>query len=158
MEDDKRKALIAQYREGYAEVATALLKITDEELDRRPAPGKWSVREIVHHLGDSEMTAAVRLRLLLAQERPAIQAYDQEEFARKLHYERPHESSLALFRYAREATAELLERLSPADWSREGTHSEIGAFGVEKWLEIYAPHAHKHAAQIRAARGEVRKE
>lgn len=157
MDEDTRKVLIAQYRDGYAEVARALLKITNEELDRRPAPGKWSVREIVHHLGDSEMTGAVRLRMLLAQDRPAIQAYDQEEFARRLHYERPHETSLALFQYAREATAELLERLSPADWLREGTHSELGTFGVEKWLEIYAPHAHKHAAQIRAARGEVLK-
>ena len=158
MDEDKRKALIAQYRDGYAQIAEALLKITDEELERRPGPDKWSVREIVHHLGDSEMTAAVRLRLLLAQDRPVIHGYDQDEFARRLHYDRPHESSLALFRYARETTAELLERLTPAEWRREGTHSEIGAFGVEKWLEIYAPHAHKHAAQIRAARGEVRKQ
>ena len=156
MTDEKRKALIAQYRDGYSAVADALLKITNQELDARPAPGKWSVREIVHHLGDSEITAAVRLRLLLAQERPAIQGYDQDEFARRLHYDRPHETSLELFRYARESTAEILERLSSADWRREGTHSELGPFGVDKWLEIYAPHAHKHATQIRAARGTVR--
>ena len=132
MDDRKRKELIAQYRDGYNAVAEALLKITEEELDTRPAPEKWSVREIVHHLGDSEMTAGVRLRLLLAQERPVIQAYDQDEFARRLHYDRPHETSLELFRYARQATAELLERLSPADWKREGTHSELGSFGVER--------------------------
>lgn len=158
MDDQKRKALVAQYRDGYNEVAEALLKITPDELDGRPAPGKWSVREIVHHLGDSEMTAAVRLRLLLAQERPQIQAYDQDEFARRLHYDRPHETSLELFRYARESTAELLERLEAADWRREGTHSELGPFSVERWLEIYAEHAHKHATQIRAARGAVKKQ
>ena len=157
MDEDKRKALIAQYRDGYAQIAEALLKITDEELERRPGPDKWSVREIVHHLGDSEMTAAVRLRLLLAQDRPVIHGYDQDEFARRLHYDRPHESSLELFRCVRLATAELLDRLEPADWLREGTHSESGRYTVETWLKIYADHAHRHARQIRAARAAVEK-
>ena len=157
MDEATRKALIAQYRDGYATVAETLLKITDEELDARPAPGKWTVREIVHHLGDSEMIAAVRLRMLLGQDRPTIQGYDQDEFARRLKYDRPHATSLELFRYARESSAELLERLTPADWQRAGTHTELGPYSVDKWLEIYAAHAHKHATQIRAARGAVRK-
>ena len=152
MDQEKRNELIAQYRDGYSVVAEALLKITPEELDARPRPGAWTPREIVHHLADSEMTSAVRLRRLLAEERPVIQGYDQDEFARRLHYDRPHEASLELFRYARMSTAELLERLQPADWLREGTHSESGAYGVETWLTIYSEHAHKHARQIRAAR------
>jgi len=152
MDTQQRQELIEQYRLGYAAVAEALLRITDEELAARPGPGRWCAREIVHHLADSEMTAAVRLRLLLAEDRPAIKAYDQDEFSRRLHYDRPHEASLELFRWARESTAALLERLSPEDWLREGTHSELGAYSVEKWLQIYAAHAHKHASQIRAAR------
>ena len=67
------RQLIAQYRDGYRAVAEALLKITPEELDGRPGPGKWTAREIVHHLADSEMTAAVRLRRLLAEDRPGNQ-------------------------------------------------------------------------------------
>ena len=106
------------------------------------------MREIIHHLADSEMTAAIRLRLLIATDRPVIQAYDQDAFARRLHYDRPHQSSLEAFRYSRETTAQLLERLSEEEWLREGTHSEVGAFGVTKWLEIYAVHAHRHARQI----------
>ena len=98
------------------------------------------------------MTAAIRLRLLLAEDRPTIHGYDQEEFARRLHYDRPHEASLEAFRYARECTAQILERLTEADWLREGTHSEVGSYGVEKWLEIYAQHAHSHARQIVDAR------
>jgi hypothetical protein len=149
---EERKKLIAQYRDGYAAITEALLKITPEEHDRRPGPGRWSTREVVHHLADSEMTAAVRLRLLLAEDRPTIHGYDQDEFARKLHYDRPHETSLELFRWARESTAELLERLSPEEWVREGTHEEAGAYGVERWLTIYAGHAHRHARQIGEAR------
>src|SRR5688500_11217200 len=99
MDHDERTRLIAQYRDGYAAIAEALLKITPEELDARPGPGRWTPREIVHHLADSEMTSAVRLRRLLAEDRPAIVGYDQNEFARRLHYDRPHESSLELFKF-----------------------------------------------------------
>jgi DinB family protein len=155
MDQNERERLIAMYRDGYRVVVEALHGISSEELDARGAPGKWSAREIVHHLGDSEMTAAVRLRLLLAQDRPEIQGYDQEEFARRLYYDRPHETSLEAFRWARESTAELLERLTPAQWVREGTHTESGRFGVEQWLEVYGPHAHRHAQQILAARDAV---
>ena len=152
MDSNERTQLIAQYRDGYRAVAEALLRITPEELDARPGEGRWSARDVVHHLADSEMSAAVRLRQLLAEDHPTFQRSDQDAYSRRLHYDRPHESSLELFRYAREATAELLERMSPEDWAREGIHSTAGPFGAERWLQIYAGHAHKHARQIRAAR------
>jgi hypothetical protein len=155
---EERKKLIELYRGGYAAVAEALLKITDEEVARKPGPGRWSVREIVHHLADSEMTAAVRLRLLIAQDRPTIHGYDQDEFARRLYYDRPHEASLELFRVVRQSTAEILDRLTPAEWVREGIHTEAGPYGVEAWLKTYADHAHKHARQIRIARDAAAKQ
>src|SRR6187455_628687 len=118
MDTATRKQLIDRYKDGYRVVAEALVGITDEELDRRPAPDKWSAREIVHHLADSEMTAAVRLRLLIATERPSIVGFDQEEFARRLYYNRPIEASLDAFKAARKTTAEILERLTEAQWTR----------------------------------------
>lgn len=157
MDQKERETLIEQYRGGYAAIVEALMRITPEELDGRAAPGRWTVREIVHHLADSEMTAGIRLRRLLAEDRPEIKGYDQDEFARRLHYDRPHETSLELFKSVRDSTAELLERMQPADWLREGTHSEVGRYTTETWLTIYGPHAHKHALQIRAARDAARK-
>jgi hypothetical protein len=149
---EERKKLIELYRNGYAVVSDALLKVTPEEVDFKPDATRWSVREIIHHLADSEMTAAVRLRLLIAQDRPTLQGYDQDEFARRLYYDRPYEASLELFRLARQSTVEILDRLTPAEWVREGTHSEVGPYGVESWLKTYSEHAHKHARQIRIAR------
>jgi hypothetical protein len=156
MNPEQRKTLIAQYRDGYRVVAEALAGATDEELDAHPAPGKWSAREIVHHLADSEMTSAIRLRLLLAADRPHITGYDQDEFARRLHYERPIEASLDAFKAARRTTVEIMERMSEADWIREGTHSEHGRYTAETWLTIYSCHAHDHATQIRVARASAR--
>ena len=99
------------------------------------------------------MTSAIRLRLLIASPSANIVGYDQEAFAVRLHYDRPIAASLEAFRWARVSTAEILDRLSEDDWARAGTHSETGAYSVLRWLEIYAEHAHKHAAQIRRARG-----
>jgi DinB superfamily len=156
MDISERDRLIALYRDGYRAVVEALHGATEEQLAARPSAGKWSAREIVHHLADGEMTAAIRLRLLIAEERPVIQAFDQDLFVERLHYDRPHESALEAFRYARETTAQLLERLDEQEWLREGTHSTIGRFTVTRWLEIYAPHAHSHARQIVEALGRAK--
>jgi hypothetical protein len=155
MDHDTRQRLIRQYRDGFDAVKAALAGATDAELDARPGPGQWSAREIVHHLADSEMTSAIRLRKLIAEDRPVIHGYDQEEFARRLYYDRPIDASLEAFRWARASTVELLDRLTPAQWAREGTHTESGHYSVTRWLEIYAVHAHNHADQIRRARASV---
>ena len=63
-----------------------------------------------------------------------------------------HYETLEAFRAVRHATAEILDQMTDAQWARQGTHSESGRYSPERWLEIYAPHAHTHAEQIRKAR------
>ncbi len=148
-----RDVLIARYREGPSVLEQALAGITAQELDRRPAPAQWSPREVVHHTADSETMSAIRLRRLLAEDRPVIHGYDEMEFSRRLHYrDRPVGPSLAAVRAARETSADILDRLSEADWARAGTHVESGSYSVNDWLRIYAAHCHDHADQIRRAR------
>ena len=150
MSPSERVALIARYKSGYDEVARALDGFPAAGLTAHPIPGKWSAAEIVHHLADSETTSALRLRKLLVEAHPILHGYDQDEWARRLRYQaRPIEPSLAAFRAARETTAQLLERMDAADWRRHGWHSESGPYSVDRWLEIYAAHAHGHADQIR---------
>lgn len=152
MDTAERQRLIDQYREGIAEVHRALDGATTEELDRRPAPSEWTAREVAHHLADSETMSTIRLRRLLAEDEPRIQAYDENEFARRLHYDRPIDDSLAVFAAVRTANAGLLTALSEPEWQRTGTHSDDGPYSVETWLRIYAAHGHDHADQIRRAR------
>jgi hypothetical protein len=102
-------------------------------------PGKWSAREIVHHLGDSESFSAGRLRKLLVEDNAVIQGYDQDEYAEKLRYnERDMAPALEAFRSARETTTQLLGLMNEDDWQREGTHTESGRYTIENWLRIYA--------------------
>jgi hypothetical protein len=135
-------------------VVDALGGISDAELDANRGQEDWTPRQIVHHLADSEMTSAIRLRKLLAEDHPTIQGYDEPVFARVLHYaDRPIEAALDAFSAARRTTAEILARMTDADWGRSGTHTESGPYSAEDWLEVYAAHAHDHACQILRARG-----
>lgn len=152
MNTTERQQLLARYAGGYEAVLDALRGITEQELDRGAEAGGWTPRQIVHHLADSETTSYIRVRRLLAEEQPVILSYDEELFARRLHYNRPIDASLEVLRAVRRATLSLLERLNEAEWARCGSHSEQGPYGVEDWLEIYAAHAHDHADQIRRAR------
>ena len=153
MNTEERKLLIEKYSAGYQEVMNALDGFPAESLAAHPIPGKWSAREIVHHLADSESTSAIRLRRLLVEDKPLIQGYDQDQFASKLRYnERDMAPSLEAFRAARATTAQLLSLMSEEEWKREGVHSESGRYTMEDWLAIYAAHAHNHAAQIQRLR------
>lgn len=149
MDTVTRSALIAKYKAGYGEVVKALDGFPAGKLTERPFPGKWTAAEIVHHLADSETHSAIRIRKLLVEPTPVIQAYDQEEWAKRLHYQaRDIGPSLLAFRAARETTGQLLDLMDEADWRKLGWHSEAGSYHSERWLEIYAEHAHGHAAQI----------
>ncbi len=153
----ERAALVARYRDGADVFAAAVAGLSVEELDARPFEGEWTVREIAHHLADGELNSAVRLRRLIAEDRPTLPGYDEMEFSRRLHYgERPIGPSLAAMRAARAATLEILERLTDAEWARTGTHTEQGPYSVEAWLRDYAPHPHDHAEQARRVLEAVR--
>ena len=153
MEAEERRRMITKYREGPAEVDRALEGITERELDFRAGDDEWTPREVVHHLADSEMTSAIRIRRLIAEDEPVIVGYDQEEFARRLYYGRPIEGSLLALAGARASTADFLDEFQECDWERFGSHTEFpGPFTVIGWLEYYAEHAHDHADQIRRSR------
>lgn len=155
----ERQQLIKQYELGFDEVERALADFPHAQLTARPIPGKWSACEIVHHLADSEMRAAIRLRQLLTEDRPVIQSYDQELYAARLNYNaRDIAPALEAFRSARATTAQLLAHMTEEDWAREGTHPEHTHYTAADWLEIYAAHAHNHAAQISRLREALKAE
>lgn len=148
----ERQKLRQRYQNGHAAVVTSLAGITEAELDERPAADAWTPREVVHHLADSETNSYIRLRKLIAEDNPAVMAYDEAEWARRLHYGRSIEPSLAVLKAVRDASAQLLDTLTPTDWQRSGTHPEHGVYSIDTWLEVYAAHALDHAEQIQRAR------
>jgi len=150
MTPEERQSLINQYASGFADVVEALRSIPPSSLTAHPIAGKWSAAEIVHHLADSEMTSAIRIRRLLCEDHPTIQGYDEAHYARRMDYNsREIGPSLEAFRAARISTLPVLSAMTPADWLREGTHTESGRYTSEDWLRSYGNHARDHAEQIR---------
>lgn len=113
------------------------------------APGKWSIRDVVAHLADSELVGGWRLRLVLAQDRPPLTGYDQDLWSSRLRY---HEvdvrDALEQFAVLRRANLRLWSSLTAADLSRVGLHSERGEESLERLRALYAAHDLLHIRQL----------
>ena len=118
MDAKHRTELLQKYRTGHQAVVDSLANLRDEELDHSAVADEWTPRQIVHHIADSEMTAAIRLRMLVTEDQPQIKGYDEKDYARVLTRDRPIGPSLEAVHAARESTLQILERLSDDEWRR----------------------------------------
>lgn len=149
----KLAELLERFRRGAELVAVASLGASGAQLDYVPAPGAWSVRQIMCHLGDAEMVGGVRFRRVVAEENPVLETYDQNAWATNLHYENRRISrALELFRKLRGENYELLSQLPEQAFARTGNHTELGVVTLGDLLRLYAEHAEKHVRQIQAVR------
>ncbi len=145
----ERERLFTRFASGAPAVRTALTRLPAQAVDWRPAPGKWSAREIVWHCADAEMCTAARIRYLVCDKAPLIPWYDEAAWARKLDYQAlPLEPALELMTMVRANTTLLIRTLPPKAWKAEGWHTLHGRFTAEDWLRYYAGHLHRHARQI----------
>lgn len=147
MNSTERDALIEVYRNGHGAILGLLSGVDAAQMDRRIG-AEWCGREIVHHLADTELFRSVRLRQLLSQDQPVIQALDEVRLVERTYYTRPAGLSLAVFDAAARSNLELLASLVPADWARAGTHTEFGPFTMGMWLQRAADHLTEHAQQL----------
>jgi hypothetical protein len=147
----ERKHLIEQYADGPARLDRALAAVPADARRWRPAPGEWSVHEVVWHCADSETNAAARIRYVVGEPDPLVLGYDENVWAVTLDYHGlPLEPALAVVRAVRASTTLVIQRLPPAAWTREGRHTASGRYTAEDWLRIYAEHLDDHARQIEA--------
>ena len=149
--------LLERFRRGAELVAVSITGAAGSEVDFVPEPGKWSIRQIVAHLADAEIVATMRLRQIIAENNPKLEAFDQDAWTRNLDYARRKPSqSLETFRRIRGENYELLKELPESAFERAGLHSERGRVTLQQFLQGYAEHAESHAAQLRARRAEFK--
>lgn len=119
------------------------------KLQKRPAPDKWSVTEILAHLGDTEIVVGWRTRSILGAPGTPIQAFDQDAWAATGHYaKRDVRKCLEQFRAAREANLALLKSLTPEQWKHHGMHAERGEETIEHISKMIAGHDINHLQQV----------
>jgi len=149
---------LERFRRGAEVLATVLTGAAGEEVDFVPAPGKWTIRQIMAHLADSELVGAHRLRLVVAEDNPTLTAFDQDAWTRNLDYARRKPTqSLDTFRRLRAENYELLKELPESAFDRVGSHTENGPMSLRSLLAGYAGHAESHARQLQAIRAEYKK-
>ncbi len=121
------------------------------KLRKRPAPGKWSVAEIVAHVADTELVAGFRMRLILGAPGTPIVPFDQDAWVTALHYDkRDARKALEQFRALREANLALLKTLTREQWKQHGVHAERGPETIETIVNMFAGHDINHIKQIEA--------
>lgn len=132
-----------------------LLKgISPAKARRRPAPGKWSIAEIVAHLGDTELVGGYRIRMILGAPGTPIQAFDQDDWAAALQYQkRDVKKSFEQFRVLREANLRLLKSLTQEQWKQSGMHAERGEESIGTIVRMFAGHDINHRLQVERIRG-----
>ena len=129
---------------------TARLRGVAEPVLRRPeAPGKWSVIEVIQHLADSDLVAGFRTRMVLSDERPPLQGYDQDRWAGEFRYrDVPLALALDQLRALRAANLHLWKQLTAAQLERTGLHAERGPESVGHILRLMGAHDLVHRRQI----------
>jgi hypothetical protein len=132
-----------------AKLAKLLKGVSPARARKRPAPGKWSIAEIVAHIADTELVGGYRVRAILGQPGTAIIGFDQDAWVTALHYDkRDLRKSFEQYRGLREANLALLKSLTPEQWKHHGMHSERGEESVETIVLMFAGHDINHIGQI----------
>ncbi|HEU4474279.1 MAG TPA: DinB family protein [Gemmatimonadales bacterium] len=130
-------------------IETRVREVDPRALARPEGPGKWSVIEVVQHLADSELVLGFRARMILSEDRPPLQGYDQDRWATVFRYaDVPLDRALEHLRVLRDANLAVLSRLGPAELAREGMHSERGPESLGHLLKLMAAHDLVHRRQI----------
>lgn len=130
--------------------------LDEEQLDTAYREGGWTVRQVVHHVGDSHMTAFHRIRRTLTEDTPMVPGYDEGAFAMLPDSGAPTEWSVALLKAVHARMVMMLQGLKEEQWQRQYNHSERGLSTIESAVLMYAWHSQHHVAhitQLRAAKG-----
>jgi hypothetical protein len=136
-------------RETPKRIARLIRGLSKKQLTRKPAPGKWSISEILGHLADSEIVVAWRLRIILGKNGTGIQGYDQDVWAETFDYaHRDAKEAVEFFRVMRARNLAMLKAL-PADlWENYGMHDERGKESIGLIVRLYAGHDLNHLGQM----------
>ena len=152
------KEIAIAYRASTEAFEKLVAGIPSDQLDTKHPEG-WSARQVIHHMADSEAQSYARLRRLIAEpEGTVIQGYDENAWGDSavLGYATlPIDFSVKVFSAVRASSLIMIERLTDADLSKSGLHTESGPFSIEKWCLGYTAHPLDHIGQIeKALRGE----
>ena len=137
--------LIQRYADGGPLLVYATAGIPEEHLRKRISPGEWSLAEVICHIVDSDLTAADRMKRVIAEKDPLLVNCEEDLWVKSLDYPNtPVEENVALFAANRKLTARVLKSLPEAAFARQGNHSVRGPVTLAGLLLEYVVHLDHH--------------
>ncbi|HEY0795799.1 MAG TPA: bacillithiol transferase BstA [Acidisarcina sp.] len=152
LELQKAIAAIAALPEN---LRSAVVGLTDEQLDTPYRDGGWSVRTLVHHVADSHLNMFIRFKLALTEDWPTIRPYEQDAWAVLADSKLPVEVSLALIESLHRRWVALMEAMTDIDWKRGFVHPETGRFTLPQAVMLYDWHGRHHTAHVTELRNRM---
>jgi hypothetical protein len=151
MNQNERKEMIEEYGRGFDLLRSALAEVPREAWEFKPAPGEWSVHELLIHIKDSEMMGVIRLHKLIAEPGSTITPYAEAEWSKALDYRNQDiDDSLQIFKLLRQTTYRLIKNLPDHNFTHSIIHPEWNEpYTLDKWLPIYAHHVPEHLEQLK---------
>jgi uncharacterized damage-inducible protein DinB len=147
------RSVVDAYEAGGPAPARAVAGLSEDDLNARPVPGTWSIRQIVLHLMDSDLIATDRMKRIASMARPLILGYDETAFS-ELPGTPTADAALAceLFEKNRRMTAHFLRALPDEAFERFGIHNESGKVTLAAMVQGYIDHLEHHLGFIRRKR------
>lgn len=134
------------------QLAKLVHSLDSKAINRSPAPGKWSIRQILTHLADCELVFGFRLRQAVAEEHHTVQPFDQDQWAAQYDsYDAL--TALETFTAVRRWNILFLSALPPEAFEKTVTHPERGAMTLQVVIETMGGHDRNHLKQIIALHG-----
>ena len=125
--------------------------LSEEELRKTYREGSWNIRQLVHHIADSQLNMYQRLKLALTDENPTVPAFDQDKWAIQPDTQLPVESSIKMLEGINERIVSLGHSLTEEQLNRTFTHQENGEITVATKIAKLAWHEQHHLAHIKIA-------
>lgn len=134
-----------------ARLREAVDGLNDEQLGKKYREGSWTVRQLVHHIADSQLTMYQRLRLALTDDNPTVPAFDQEKWAELPDNELPVESSIRILEGLNERIVAIGKHVTDEQLERVFTHETNGEISVATKLAKLCWHEEHHLEHIKIA-------
>ncbi len=135
--------LIQSYGKSYDKILTCLNNIPREIWDWPPPFNKWTIRQNIIHLTDSEVNSYIRCRRFIAEPGSQVLGYNQDLWAHLLYYNNQNiDDALELYRLLRKMNYNLIRQIPFEMWENTIEHSENGTMKMWQWLKYYENHTH----------------
>jgi uncharacterized damage-inducible protein DinB len=149
-------SLIERYAAGGPLLQYAVSNLASPHDVARPGPGDWSIAELVAHLLDADLVITDRMKRVIAEDEPVLQAFDENAWITRLDsHAMPIDEAVSLFAANRQWMARILRRCPESDFSRAGIHSEAGRKTLAELLAGAVGHLDHHLRFLYAKRANL---